>query len=47
MVVVVPAEAAAATVALARARQIPAWVVGEVVETTTIGGGYSEEGKAR
>jgi phosphoribosylformylglycinamidine cyclo-ligase len=47
MVVVVPAEAAAATVALARARQIPAWVVGEVVETTTIGGRYSEEGKAR
>jgi phosphoribosylformylglycinamidine cyclo-ligase len=47
MVVVVPAEAAAATVALSRARQIPAWVVGEVVETTTIGGRYSEEGKAR
>ena len=47
MVVVVPAGAAAATVALARARTIPAWVVGEVVETASIGGRYAEEGSAR
>ena len=47
MVVVVPAEAAAATVAMARARQIPAWVVGEVGDAASIGGRYLEEGSAR
>jgi len=47
MVVVVPAEAAAATVAMVRARQIPAWVVGEVVDAASIGGRYLEEGSAR
>ena len=47
MVVVVPAGAAAATMALARARRIPAWVVGEVVEAASIGGRYVEEGSAR
>ena len=47
MVVVVPAEAAPATVAMARARRIPAWVVGEVVDAASIGGRYLEEGSAR
>ncbi len=47
MVVVVPAEAATATAALARARGIPAWVVGEVVDAESIGGRYLEEGSAR
>lgn len=47
MVMVVPAEAAAATVELARDRGIPAWVVGEVVEASSIGGTrYLEEGLA-
>ena len=45
--VVVPAEAAAATMALTRARRIPAWVVGEVVDADSIGGRYLEEGSAR
>ncbi len=44
MVVVVPADAAAAAVELARARAIPAWVVGEVVDAASIGGArYVEE----
>ena len=47
MVVVVPAGAAAATMALARARGIPAWVVGEVVDAASIGGRYLEEESAR
>jgi phosphoribosylformylglycinamidine cyclo-ligase len=47
MVVVVPPPAAAATAALARARGIPAWVVGEVVDAASIGGRYLEEGSAR
>jgi phosphoribosylformylglycinamidine cyclo-ligase len=47
MVVVVPAEAAPATVELAQARGIPAWLVGEVVETAAIGGlRYVEGGLA-
>jgi len=45
MVMVVPADAASATVELARARGIPAWIVGEVVEAAAIGGmRYVEEG---
>ncbi|MFN8630752.1 MAG: AIR synthase-related protein [Chloroflexota bacterium] len=32
MVLVVPAEAAGATVEIARARGVPAWVIGDVVE---------------
>ena len=48
MVIVVPAEAAAATVDLApRPGRIPAWVVGEVVDAASIGGRYMEEGSAR
>ena len=47
MVMVVPADAAATTVELARDRGIPAWVVGEVVEASSIGGRrYVEEGLA-
>ncbi len=47
MVLVVPADAAATTVELARDRGIPAWVVGEVVEASLIGGArYLEEGLA-
>ncbi|MHB8892196.1 MAG: phosphoribosylformylglycinamidine cyclo-ligase [Candidatus Limnocylindrales bacterium] len=47
MVMVVPADAAAATVELARARGLPAWVVGEVVEAAALGGlRYVEEGLA-
>jgi phosphoribosylformylglycinamidine cyclo-ligase len=47
MVMVVPADAAAPTVELARARGIPAWVVGDVVEAASIGGKrYVEEGFA-
>ena len=38
MVLVVPADAAATTVELARDRGIPAWVVGEVVGAGAIGG---------
>ena len=38
MVVVVPAPAAERTVALARGRGVPAWVVGEVVPVQAIGG---------
>ena len=48
MVVVVPPAAATAAVDAARERGIPAWVVGEVVEATAIGGRrYAEEGWAR
>ena len=47
MVVVVPADAAAPTVAMAGARGIPAWVVGEVIDAATIGGRYVEEGSTR
>ena len=47
MVVVVPAGAATATMALARARRIPAWIIGEVVDAASIGGRYQEEGSAR
>ena len=44
MVMVVSADAASATVELARARGIPAWIVGEVVEAAAIGGmRYVEE----
>ena len=43
----VRARAAAATVARARARGIPAWVVGEVVHAASIGGRYLEEEGAR
>ncbi len=47
MVMVVPADAAATTVELARDRGIPAWVVGEVVEASSVGGRrYVEEGLA-
>ncbi len=47
MVLVVPADAAATTVELARDRGIPAWVVGEVMEASSIGGArYVEEGLA-
>ena len=47
MVMVVPADAAAATVDLARGRGIPAWIVGEVVEASAIGGRrYVEEGSS-
>jgi phosphoribosylformylglycinamidine cyclo-ligase len=43
MVVVVPAAAGARTVELATDRGIPAWVVGEVVEASTLGGArYAE-----
>ena len=47
MVLVVPAEAAAAAVEMAAGRGIPAWVVGEVVEAASIGGRYAEEGAGR
>ena len=44
MVLVVPAEAAAATLELAAARGVPARVIGDVVETATLGGKrYAEE----
>ena len=44
MVLVVPAEAAAATMELAAARGVPARVIGDVVETATLGGKrYAEE----
>ena len=47
MVMVVPADTAGVTVELTRGRGVPAWVVGEVVETATIGGRrYVEEGLA-
>ena len=43
MVLVVPPEVAERTVGLARERGIPAWVVGEVVEATELGGArYAE-----
>jgi len=45
MIAVVPADAADRTVALARARGIAAWVVGEVVEAASIGGRYVEAGR--
>jgi len=45
MTVVVPAEAAARTVELAVERGVPAWIVGRVIEATSIGGRrYLEEG---
>ncbi len=48
MVMVVPAGAAGATVEVARGRGIPAWIVGEVVDASAIGGRrYKEEGLAR
>ena len=44
MTVVVPADAAADLVELARTRDIPAWIVGEVVDADAIGGRrYVEE----
>jgi phosphoribosylformylglycinamidine cyclo-ligase len=47
MVVVVPPEAAALTVRLAAHRGVAAWVVGEVVEASSIGGArYSEAARA-
>ena len=47
MVVVVPADAAALTVELAKARGVPAWVVGDVVEAAAFGGRrYVEEARA-
>lgn len=47
MVMIVPAAAAEATVEAARERGIPAWIVGEVVEASAIGGRrYVEEGLA-
>jgi len=47
MVLIVPAEASEVTVELARGRGIPAWVVGEVVDVTALGGRrYVEEGLA-
>ncbi len=47
MTVVVPAEAAARTVELAKARGVPAWIVGRVVASASIGGlRYLEEGSA-
>jgi phosphoribosylformylglycinamidine cyclo-ligase len=47
MTLVVPAEAAVRTVALAEARGVPAWIVGLVVEAASIGGRrYVEEGLA-
>lgn len=45
MVLVVPAQAAGPTVEIARARGVPAWVIGDVVPTDAIGGKrYIEEG---
>jgi len=44
MVLVVPAEAAAATMELAAARGVPARVIGDVVETATLGGKRYAEG---
>lgn len=47
MTLVVPAEAAVRTVALAEARGVPAWIVGLVVEAASIDGRrYVEEGLA-
>ncbi len=47
MTIVVPAEAAARTVELSVARGVPAWIVGRVVESASIGGKrYLEEGSA-
>lgn len=43
MILVVPADAAATAVELAEARGLPAWIVGEVVETSSIGGRRYEE----
>jgi phosphoribosylformylglycinamidine cyclo-ligase len=46
MVLVVPADAAAATATLATGRGIPAWVVGEVMTVAALGGArYAEEGR--
>jgi phosphoribosylformylglycinamidine cyclo-ligase len=46
MVVVVPPEAAAMTVALAKERGVGAWVVGQVVEASALGGRrYVEEAR--
>ncbi len=42
MVLVVPAEAAARTVALAAERGLPAWVIGEVVPAAELGSRYVE-----
>ncbi len=47
MVLVVPAEAAALTVELARDRGVPAWIVGDVVDAASIGGRYHEQEVAR
>ncbi|MEI7742448.1 MAG: phosphoribosylformylglycinamidine cyclo-ligase [Chloroflexota bacterium] len=47
MVLVVPAEAAARTLALAAGRGVPAWVTGEVVDAAAIGGRYVEGELAR
>jgi phosphoribosylformylglycinamidine cyclo-ligase len=44
MVMVVPADAAEATVRAAAAREIPAWVVGEVVGAPALGGARYAEG---
>jgi phosphoribosylformylglycinamidine cyclo-ligase len=48
MAVVVPPEAAATTIALASVRGLPAWVIGEVVDTAATGGSrYAEGGPGR
>jgi phosphoribosylformylglycinamidine cyclo-ligase len=45
MVLVLPAEAAGPAVEIAKARGVPAWVIGDVVEAASIGGKrYIEEG---
>ena len=46
MVLVVPPDAAGPTVEIARARGVPAWVIGEAVEATALGGRrYAEEAR--
>jgi phosphoribosylaminoimidazole (AIR) synthetase len=46
MVLVVPAEAGARTVALARQRGVRAWGVGAGVDAAALGGRYAEAGPA-
>jgi phosphoribosylformylglycinamidine cyclo-ligase len=44
MVLVVPPEAAGPAVEIARARGVPAWVIGDAVEASAVGGRrYVEE----
>ncbi|HEY3334415.1 MAG TPA: phosphoribosylformylglycinamidine cyclo-ligase [Candidatus Limnocylindrales bacterium] len=45
MIVVVPADVADETVRLARERNMPAWVVGEVVKSRAVGQRYAEEAR--